>query len=230
MSIQMTNSNRMSAELDLGVIHIQLDRGALRDLIKRLADVTLSIIALVLLAPLMAAVGLLVIIDGGPAFYAHPRVGKDGRSFGCLKFRTMILGANECLEEYFLYNPEARQQWDSSHKLTFDPRMTSIGRFLRESSLDELPQFLNVLIGDMSLVGPRPVTEAELAKYGAKADLYKMVRPGVTGPWQISGRNDVSYDRRVEMDSEYVADHSFRGDVAILLRTPAAVISRKGAN
>lgn len=196
---------------------------------KRACDIAISLTILVLLSPLMAIIALLVAMDGGNVFYSHPRIGRDGRPFGCLKFRTMILGAMDALDEYLEYNPEERQEWQSSRKLTFDPRTTAIGRLLRETSLDELPQLLNVLRGEMSLVGPRPVTASELALYGDAARLTLSVRPGITGPWQIGGRNDLSYARRVELDAQYVMHRNFLGDLAILLRTPRAVFSRAGA-
>lgn len=196
---------------------------------KRVSDVVLASLALLVLWPLFLLIAALVATDGGPILYRHGRVGKDGAAFDCLKFRTMILGATECLDEYLAYHPSERAEWDSAQKLTFDPRVTAVGRVLRRTSMDELPQFFNVLVGDMSLVGPRPVTSPELAYYGETADLYRSVRPGITGLWQISGRNDVSYDERVEFDARYVKERSFWGDMDILLRTPRVVFSRTGA-
>ena len=196
---------------------------------KRACDIALSLTAIVFLLPLMGAIALLVALDGGHVVYAHPRIGRHGQPFGCLKFRTMILGAMDCLDEYLEYNPEERQEWQASRKLTFDPRTTAIGRLLRNTSLDELPQLFNVLKGEMSLVGPRPVTASELALYGDKARLFLSVRPGITGPWQIGGRNDVSYEQRIELDTQYALHRSFFGDLAILLRTPRVVLSRAGA-
>ncbi len=200
-----------------------------RQIAKRFFDVVATLSLLIAILPVMAVISVLIAIDGGPVFYSHPRIGKNGRAFGCLKFRTMILGADECLEEYLAYHPEASREWRASRKLLFDPRTTPIGRVLRKTSLDEVPQLLNVLKGDMSLVGPRPVVEDELVNYGAAAGAYKSVRPGLTGPWQIGGRSRVSYERRVQLDVEYVHRQSFLGDLRILLRTPAAVLSRKGA-
>lgn len=204
-------------------------RAWVTDAAKRVCDIVLASIGIVLLSPLMAIVAALVAIDGGHVLYSHPRIGRDGRVFGCLKFRTMILGAMDCLDEYLAYHPQEREEWQSTRKLSFDPRTTAIGRLLRETSLDELPQLFNVLRGDMSIVGPRPVTAAELAMYGDKARLYTSVRPGITGPWQIGGRNDVSYAERVAIDAAYVTSRTLLGDFLIILRTPRAVFSRSGA-
>ena len=186
-------------------------------------------ILLVLSVPIFLAVAALVSIDGGPIFFRHKRVGKNGITFGCLKFRTMILGAEDCLDEYLSHHPEAQMEWAKEQKLSFDPRITAMGRFLRLSSVDELPQLINVIKGDMSLVGPRPVTQGELVHYGFATPLYKSVRPGITGLWQVSGRNDVGYDMRVKLDEQYIRNWNFVSDLWILLRTPAVVMSRKGA-
>jgi len=198
-------------------------------IIKRLIDIIGSLALLVLFSPLFLVVALMVSLDGGPVFYRHKRIGRDGKPFGCLKFRTMILGAEACLNEYLSYHPEQRREWEQDQKLAFDPRVTAIGNVLRRLSLDELPQLVNVLVGEMSLVGPRPVTEGELKHYGAAASAYLAVRPGLTGPWQLSGRNDVSYATRVAMDEAYVRNFSLWNDIVILLRTPGVVLSKKGA-
>lgn len=198
-------------------------------IIKRVIDIVGSLALLVLFSPLFLVVALLVSLDGGPVFYRHKRIGRDGKPFGCLKFRTMILGAEACLNEYLSYHPEQRREWEQDQKLAFDPRVTAIGNVLRRLSLDELPQLVNVLVGEMSLVGPRPVTEGELKHYGAAASAYLAVRPGLTGPWQVSGRNDVSYATRVAMDEAYVRNFSLWNDIVILLRTPGVVLSKKGA-
>jgi Undecaprenyl-phosphate galactose phosphotransferase WbaP len=198
-------------------------------IIKRLIDIIGSLALLVLFSPLFLVVALMVSLDGGPVFYRHKRIGRDGKLFGCLKFRTMILGAEACLNEYLSYHPEQRREWEQDQKLAFDPRVTAIGNVLRRLSLDELPQLVNVLVGEMSLVGPRPVTEGELKHYGAAASAYLAVRPGLTGPWQVSGRNDVSYATRVAMDEAYVRNFSLWNDIVILLRTPGVVLSKKGA-
>ena len=198
-------------------------------IIKRVIDIIGSLALLVLFSPLFLVVALMASLDGGPVFYRHKRIGRDGKPFGCLKFRTMILGAEACLNEYLSYHPEQRREWEQDQKLAFDPRVTAIGNVLRRLSLDELPQLVNVLVGEMSLVGPRPVTEGELKHYGAAASAYLAVRPGLTGPWQVSGRNDVSYATRVAMDEAYVRNFSLWNDIVILLRTPGVVLSKKGA-
>ena len=198
-------------------------------IIKRVIDIIGSLALLVLFSPLFLIVALMVSLDGGPVFYRHKRIGRDGKPFGCLKFRTMILGAEACLNEYLSYHPEQRREWEQDQKLAFDPRVTAIGNVLRRLSLDELPQLVNVLVGEMSLVGPRPVTEGELKHYGSAASAYLAVRPGLTGPWQVSGRNDVSYATRVAMDEAYVRNFSLWNDIVILLRTPGVVLSKKGA-
>ena len=198
-------------------------------IIKRVIDIIGSLALLVLFSPLFLVVALMVSLDGGPVFYRHKRIGRDGKPFGCLKFRTMILGAEACLNEYLSYHPEQRREWEQDQKLAFDPRVTAIGNVLRRLSLDELPQLVNVLVGEMSLVGPRPVTEGELKHYGAAASAYLAVRPGLTGLWQVSGRNDVSYATRVAMDEAYVRNFSLWNDIVILLRTPGVVLSKKGA-
>jgi len=182
-----------------------------------------------LLSPLFLVIALLVMLDGGPAFYSQRRVGYRGRHFGCLKFRSMVMDADARLAALLERDSAARAEWEESCKLTNDPRVTRIGRFLRKTSLDELPQLINVLRGEMSLVGPRPITQAELSRYGTGAEQYLAARPGITGRWQTSGRSDTSYDRRVQYDVEYVANWSLRTDVAILFATVPAVMLRRGA-
>ncbi|NIX76194.1 sugar transferase [Microvirga terricola] len=196
---------------------------------KRSLDILVASLALFLSLPLLLVIAVFVAMDGGPVLYSHRRIGTAGVPFGCLKFRTMILDADQCLEEYLSYHPEACAEWARNQKLTFDPRVTAVGRFLRQSSFDELPQLINVLKDEMSLVGPRPVTQSEMAHYGPVAALYKSVRPGITGLWQVSGRNDVGYETRVKLDEHYVKNWSFGSDLLILFRTPTAVLSRRGA-
>ena len=202
---------------------------SIRDVMKRGVDVFGSAILIVIAFPLFVVVALVVATDGGPVFFRHMRVGRDGRMFGCWKFRTMIVDAETCLDEYLHYHQEAEREWKRDQKLAFDPRITPVGRFLRQSSLDELPQLFNVLLGEMSLVGPRPVTQGELAYYGQVAPLYLSVRPGITGLWQVSGRNDVGYSERVALDKQYVLHHHVLFDVFILYRTIGVGVSRRGA-
>jgi lipopolysaccharide/colanic/teichoic acid biosynthesis glycosyltransferase len=198
--------------------------------LKRFMDIVGASLLLLLTAPLLAAIALLISLDGGPVIYRHPRIGRKGAPFNCLKFRTMIVGAEDCLSEYLALNPEKRHEWETEQKLKLDPRVTGIGQLLRRLSLDELPQLANVVLGHMSLVGPRPVTQAELdERYGTAAPAYLSVRPGITGLWQISGRNDISYNQRVHLDCQYAIGNSLRMDAVILLRTASAVMSRRGA-
>ena len=206
-------------------------RLALRPVLKRAFDLAGALALIVALLPVLLLIALLVKADGGPALFAHERIGRGGRRFGCLKFRSMVVDSAERLEALLAADPEARAQWEATRKLKRDPRVTTIGRFLRASSLDELPQLINVLRGEMSLVGPRPVQAAELAAhYGPVAAAhYASVRPGMTGLWQVSGRNDTSYAERVALDLHYVANPTLLGDLRILLRTPFAVLGRRGA-
>jgi Undecaprenyl-phosphate galactose phosphotransferase WbaP len=205
-------------------------RGAQRQTLKRLMDLLGASALLVLLAPVCVVLALLVRLDGGRALYAHQRIGRGGKPFGCLKFRSMVMDSQERLDALLASDPTARAEWDATRKLKNDPRITWVGRLLRKTSLDELPQLINVLKGEMSLVGPRPVTQSELDQYyGAAAAHYAMVRPGITGLWQVSGRSDTSYRQRVELDVAYVSQPSLWADIRILLRTPVAVLTSRGA-
>ena len=189
-----------------------------------------ALLLLLLFAPLMAVIALLVWRrDGAPVLFGHYRIGQHGRPFRCLKFRSMYLESEAMLRELLERDPAARAEWERDHKLSDDPRITPIGHFLRRTSLDELPQLFNVLRGEMSLVGPRPITLAELPRYGQVRWHYLSVRPGMTGLWQVSGRNDTTYDERVELDREFVEQHSLRLRLSILLRTLRVVIRGSGA-
>ena len=212
-------------------IGLERDRRALFPIAKRALDIIGAGVGLVLLAPFFLIVALMVRADGGPAFFAHQRVGRGGKLFGCLKFRSMVIDSQARLETLLANDPAARAEWEATRKLKNDPRITPIGRFLRSTSLDELPQLINVLRGEMSLVGPRPVQEAEIIRYyGASAAHYMAVRPGITGLWQVSGRSETSYESRVALDVSYVSRPSLLADISILLRTPVAVLSRRGAH
>jgi undecaprenyl-phosphate galactose phosphotransferase len=168
-------------------------------------------------------------INGQRVFYRHQRVGREGKLFYCLKFQTMVPNAEEVLQHLLAADPELRAEWERDHKLKDDPRVTPLGRFLRSTSLDELPQLWNVLKGEMSVVGPRPVTREEMLRYGRNAVIYQLVRPGITGLWQVSGRNFVEYRRRVAMDVLYVKRQSLVLDFWILLKTIVVVVTRHGA-
>jgi undecaprenyl-phosphate galactose phosphotransferase len=197
--------------------------------VKRAFDIVGSIALLVLLSPAFLIISFLIRRGGGRAIYGHSRVGADGREFRCLKFRSMMVDADRVLQELFERDPGARIEWEKDFKLKDDPRITRIGAFLRRTSLDELPQLINVLKGDMSLVGPRPVVRDELQRYGEQVGYYLQVRPGMTGLWQVSGRNDVTYATRVGLDVWYVKNWSLWTDIIILLKTWPAVFGRMGA-
>ena len=196
---------------------------------KRLFDVLVGSLCLMALAPVMISLVILVRRDGGPAIFGHRRIGSDGKTFLCLKFRSMCVDAERKLQEHLANSPEARAEWDKDFKLKNDPRITKLGQLLRRTSLDELPQLFNVLRGDMSLVGPRPIVADEVARYGERFVAYRNCRPGITGLWQVSGRNDVSYRARVRLDSFYAARWSMTKDLFILIRTVAVVFRRSGA-
>jgi exopolysaccharide production protein ExoY len=198
---------------------------------KRAMDLAVAVTALAFLSPLIILVALLVKAQmGGPVVFGHTRVGLGGRSFRCLKFRTMVVNSDEVLQRHLEQNPDAAAEWAATRKLRDDPRVTTFGRVLRQTSLDELPQFVNVLRGEMSCVGPRPVVAEELERYGAHAGEYLKAAPGITGLWQVSGRNSVSYADRVALDCEYVRDWSLRRDMIILLRTIPAVAQVRKAS
>ena len=192
-------------------------------------DFAVAFLALVFIAPLMLLVAAAVFLqDGGPVIFAHRRLGRNGESFKCLKFRSMAIDAEARLQALLREDPEARAEWAKDHKLRNDPRVTKLGQFLRRSSLDELPQLFNVLRGEMSLVGPRPIVDAEVVKYGRRFRHYCSVKPGITGLWQVSGRNDVSYRQRVAMDCVYARSKTLTLDLYVLVMTIPAVLSRKG--
>ncbi len=192
-------------------------------------DVAAASVGLVLLAPLLAILTLLVKLDGGPAFYGHTRVGSGGRPFRCLKFRSMVVDSEAALLGLLARDPDAAAEWAETCKLVHDPRITKIGRILRSTSLDELPQLFNVLRLEMSLVGPRPIIGAEVPRYGDDIAYYYEARPGLTGLWQVSGRTETSYVQRVQLDTWYVKNWSIWHDLAILAKTVPAVLQRRGA-
>lgn len=198
--------------------------------ITRALDVTIALVALIFFLPLMLVIAALVYVtDPGPIFFAHRRIGKGGRHFRCLKFRSMAVNAEALLSDLLANDPVARAEWARDHKLKDDPRITAIGAFLRKSSLDELPQIFNVLCGDMALVGPRPIVDAEALRYGRYFAHYCSVRPGITGLWQVSGRNNVSYRRRVAFDVAYSRSRSTLFDVKILAMTVPSVVMARGS-
>ena len=198
--------------------------------IKRLMDIFLILLALPMLIPALLIVALMVwLTSPGPVFFYHRRLCHGGAFFSMWKFRTMCQNSAEVLEHHLAEHPEARAEWNKTHKLRNDPRITPVGRFLRRSSLDELPQIWNVLQGRMSLVGPRPIVAAEVQKYGDCFDCYTKVKPGVTGLWQVSGRSSLTYNQRVHLDCHYIANWSLTRDCSILLRTLRSVMNSDGA-
>lgn len=193
-------------------------------------DIGIAFLLLILLAPIMLMVAMLVSLEGGGTpIYGHRRYGKDGRTFLCYKFRSMALDADARLARLLSSDPAARAEWLRDHKLRDDPRVTRIGRFIRKTSIDELPQLFNILRGEMSLVGPRPIVAAEVRRYGRRFVDYCSVRPGITGIWQISGRNDTGYRRRVAMDSLMARRMSPQLYARVLLGTARCVVTRQGA-
>lgn len=200
------------------------------DAVIRCIDVVLAAIALMLAAPFMLLIAALVwLSDRGPILFAHKRIGYGGKTFPCFKFRSMVTDSHARLHSLLERDPAARAEWARDHKLKNDPRITRIGAFLRKSSLDELPQLFNVLRGEMSLVGPRPIVDAEIPRYGRYFVHYCAVRPGITGLWQVSGRNDVSYRRRVAFDVIYGRSRSIGMNVRIIAATVPAVAMSRGS-
>ena len=196
------------------------DKTFFRCSVKRFGDVVFSLVALVLASPLFVLMTLLVkLSSAGPIFYVQERVGRNYRRFGCIKFRTMYSEADDLLLNLLDKSPELKSEFERDFKLRKDPRITPVGMFMRRSSLDELPQFINIVMGDMSLVGPRPIVEKEIPKYGDFMDTIVSVRPGLTGLWQVSGRNNLSYHRRVQLDFIYATNRSLLLDIRVILRT-----------
>ncbi|SIP95798.1 sugar transferase [Pseudacidovorax sp. RU35E] len=222
-------------ELSLGAgfshPHAVPTQGTVSRFFKRAMDIVGALIFFALLGWLFMIIWALVLMTtGGPAIYKHPRMGRGGREFKCLKFRSMVTNSEEVLRHLLETDPAARAEWEATFKLKNDPRITRFGRFIRKTSLDELPQFWNVLMGDMSLVGPRPVVRKELEQYyGLYAPLYGSVRPGITGPWQVGGRSDLSYGERVALDVSYVHTRSAFGDICLLLKTVSVFVKHKGS-
>jgi exopolysaccharide production protein ExoY len=196
---------------------------------KRCFDIAAAAAALIFLLPLFCLIALAIkLADRGPVFYRHRRIGRNGELFDCLKFRTMVVDADAVLCRHLQRDPEAAWEWERKQKLTDDPRVTSLGSTLRKTSLDELPQLINILKGEMSLVGPRPIVAAEVPKYRDCLAHYLRARPGLTGLWQVSGRNDIDYDRRVSLDRRYVENWSLPGDLVIIVKTVGVVLAGRG--
>ena len=198
--------------------------------VKRWLDVLLVLMSLPVTLPILAVVSAVVLLNSpGPLFYSHRRIRRGGKFFSMWKFRTMCVNSSEVLEDYLAKHPRARAEWNKTHKLRRDPRITSVGLFLRRYSLDELPQLWNVFTGQMTLVGPRPIVAAEVEKYGDGFSYYCRVKPGLTGLWQVSGRSELTYPQRVALDCDYVEHWSLGHDFVILLRTFRSVVNQDGA-
>ena len=216
-----------------GMLGLEIRQALLKSwprVLKRMLDLMITIAGGLFLLPLCLLIYLAIkFASSGPAVYGQKRIGQDGRRFTVWKFRTMVNGADEALQQHFASNNHLKEEWQSNHKLRNDPRVTAIGRMLRHTSLDELPQLWNVIIGEMSLVGPRPIVDAEVCKYGRRFQLYCKVRPGITGLWQVSGRNDTGYDKRVQLDEYYVRNWSVWLDLYLLARTLTSIIRCAGA-
>ena len=196
----------------------------------RVLDLSCILLALPFILAAFFIITILVMLDSeGPVFYRRARIGRYGRRFYVYKFRTMVQNADHLLQTYLAESPELRAEWLATHKLKNDPRITRVGAILRKTSLDELPQLWNILVGEMSLIGPRPIVDAEVEKYGDCFDLYTQVRPGLTGLWQVSGRSDTSYEQRVELDKYYVLNRSLKLDLQILWKTVFVVLKKDGA-
>lgn len=198
---------------------------------KRTFDICAALTFFVMFGWLYVVLWICVLITtGSPGLFKHSRVGRDGKEFNCLKFRSMVSNSAEILKKHLEENPDAQLEWEKDFKLRDDPRVTKFGKFIRKTSLDELPQFWNVLRGDMSLVGPRPVIIAELKKYyKTNSNYYVAVKPGITGPWQVGGRNDLDYDSRIRLDVDYAVNWSISADVRILIKTVVVVLARRGS-
>lgn len=198
--------------------------------VKRILDITVALLLLILAIPFAALISLAIVLDSrGPVFFGHPRIGKGKRLFRLWKFRTMVKDADTVLEQYLSAHPDLRAEWMETHKLKNDPRVTRVGRLLRRSSLDELPQLISVLRGEMSMVGPRPIVADEVPKYGSMFDLYLQVKPGLTGLWQASGRTDTSYRKRIALDLRYLQERTLWLDLWVLLKTVKVVLLGHGA-
>jgi exopolysaccharide production protein ExoY len=196
---------------------------------KRIVDVLGAIVLGLVFSPLIVTILFLMRKSGGTVIYRHRRVGRGGEMFSCLKFRTMVPNADQVLRDLLERDSDLRAEWIRDHKLRLDPRVTRLGRFLRRTSLDELPQLVNVLRGEMSLVGPRPVVREELLRYGRNVGTYLAAKPGITGLWQVTGRNDTDYRRRVVLDTYYVRNQNLLLDLYILAKTTGVVLGGSGA-
>lgn len=195
--------------------------------IKRVIDVILASVALILLSPLFAIIAIAIKIDSkGPVFFAHKRIGKNGKIIKLYKFRSMVINAEELIKSF---TPEQMREYKENYKLTNDPRITKVGKFLRKTSLDELPQLINIINGDLSIIGPRPVVADELEKYGVNKDKFLSVTPGLTGYWAANGRSNTTYEQRMEMELYYIDNLSLKMDIKVFFKTILSVVKKEGA-
>lgn len=195
--------------------------------IKRVIDVILASVALILLSPLFAIITIAIKIDSkGPVFFAHKRIGKNGKIIKLYKFRSMVINAEELIKSF---TPEQMREYKENYKLTNDPRITKVGKFLRKTSLDELPQLINIINGDLSIIGPRPVVADELEKYGVNKDKFLSVTPGLTGYWAANGRSNTTYEQRMEMELYYIDNLSLKMDIKVFFKTILSVLKKEGA-
>ena len=230
MGLRLTNHSRHAESAAYSSARIERAEREANTGAKRILDIVLASAALVFVFPLLLTVGVLIRLqDGGRALYVQKRYGRNGRTFSCYKLRSMVLDSDARLQDILKRDPIARAEWEQSQKLTHDPRITPLGHFIRKTSIDELPQLINIIRGEMSLVGPRPIVENEIAKYGEFYRDYCSVRPGLTGLWQVEGRSDTSYEERVQLDVKYARTRNFTGDIMIMLRTVPAVLMSRGA-
>jgi exopolysaccharide production protein ExoY len=230
MGMRLTDEARHAETAAFPSTNINLSREAAGTPCKRLFDIVIASALLAACSPVLILFGLAVRSqDGGKALFSQSRYGLNGETFSCHKIRSMVPDAKDRLDALLAANAEARSEWAETQKLTNDPRITPLGLFVRKTSIDELPQLWNVIRGDMSLVGPRPIVDSEIVKYGDNFRHYMSVRPGLTGLWQVKGRSDTTYAERVALDVEYVRTRSFWGDVKIMLLTLPAVLRARGA-
>jgi len=230
MGLRLTHQSRHAETAAFSSARLDRNESGTNTSAKRILDVVVASIALIFVLPLLILVGVLIRLqDGGQAVYSQKRYGRNGRTFKCYKLRSMVANADQRLIEILAQDPEARIEWDQTQKLTHDPRITPLGRFIRKTSIDELPQLFNILKGEMSIVGPRPIVENEITKYGEFYRDYCSVRPGLTGLWQVEGRSDTTYEQRVQLDVKYATTRNFTGDIMIMLRTVPAVLLSRGA-
>lgn len=195
--------------------------------IKRVIDVILASVALILLSPLFAIIAIAIKIDSkGPVFFAHKRIGKNGKIIKLYKFSSMVINAEELIKSF---TPEQMREYKENYKLTNDPRITKVGKFLRKTSLDELPQLINIINGDLSIIGPRPVVADELEKYGVNKDKFLSVTPGLTGYWAANGRSNTTYEQRMEMELYYIDNLSLKMDIKVFFKTILSVLKKEGA-